>query len=87
MDWRKFVLEVLINRLGGLNLHRKSVVRLTDSPVMTIDVYRGRKTTTQKKKTIIYQTVIIVFCVFLFHSSTASSIKSSMTFSIEKIIA
>ena len=37
--------EVLVNRLGGLNLSRKSVVRLTDSPDMTLDVYRGNKTT------------------------------------------
>ena len=37
--------EVLVNRLGGLSLPRKSVVRLTDRPDMTIDVYRGRKTT------------------------------------------
>ena len=38
--------EVLVNRLGGLSLPRKSVVtvRLTDSPDMTVDVYRGRKT-------------------------------------------
>ena len=35
--------EVLVNRLGGLSLPRKSVVRLTDRPEMTIDVYRGRK--------------------------------------------
>ena len=40
--------EVLVNRLGGLNLPRKSVVRLTDRPDMTLDVYRGRKTTKQK---------------------------------------
>ena len=39
--------EVLVNRLGGLSLPRKSVVRLTDRPDMTLDVYRGRKTTTQ----------------------------------------
>ena len=26
----------------------KSVVRLTDRPYMTLDVYRGRKTTTQQ---------------------------------------
>ena len=39
--------EVLVNRLGGLSLHRKSVVRLTDRPDMTLDVYRGRKTTIQ----------------------------------------
>ena len=39
--------EVLVNRLGGLSLPRKSVVRLTDRPDMTLDVYRGRKTTIQ----------------------------------------
>ena len=39
--------EVLVNGLGGLSLPRKSVVRLTDHPDMTSDVYRGRKTTTQ----------------------------------------
>ena len=42
--------EVLVNRLGGLSLPRKSVVRLTDRPDMTLDVYRGRKTTTQQIK-------------------------------------
>ena len=47
--WRKYVHEVLVNRLGGLSLPRKSVVRLTDRPDMTLDVYRGRKTTIQKK--------------------------------------
>ena len=40
--------EVLVNRLGGLSLPRKSVVRLTDCPDMTLDVYRGHKTTTQQ---------------------------------------
>ena len=39
--------EVLVNRLGGLSLPRKSVVRLTDRPDMTLDVYRGHKTTIQ----------------------------------------
>ena len=48
--WRKYVHEVLVNRLGGLGLPRKSVVRLTDRPDMTLDVYRGRKTTIQYKK-------------------------------------
>ena len=33
--------------LGGLNLPRKSVVRLTDHPDMTLDVYRGCKTKMQ----------------------------------------
>ena len=42
--------EVLVNRLGGLSLPRKSVVRLTDRPDMTLDVYRGRKTTIQYNK-------------------------------------
>ena len=37
--------EVLVNRLGGLSLSRKSVDRLSDRPDMTLDVYRGRKTT------------------------------------------
>ena len=45
--WQKYVHEVLVNRLGGLSLPRKSVVRLTDRPDMTSDVYRGRKTTMQ----------------------------------------
>ena len=42
--------EVLVNRLGGLSLPRKSVVRLTDRPDMTLDVYRGRKTTVQQQQ-------------------------------------
>ena len=46
--WRKYVHEVLVNRLGGLSLPRKSVARLTDRPDMTLDVYRGRKTTMQQ---------------------------------------
>ena len=41
--------EVLVNRLGGLSLPRKSVVRLTDRPDMTLDVYRGRKTINQQQ--------------------------------------
>ena len=40
--------EVLVNHLGGLSLPRKSVVRLTDCPDMTLDVYRGHKTTIQQ---------------------------------------
>ena len=48
--WRKYVHEVLVNRLGGLSLPRKSVVRLTDRPDMTLDVYRGHKTTMQQQQ-------------------------------------
>ena len=42
--------EVLVNRLGGLSLPRKTVDRLTDRPDMTLDVYRGRKTTMQQQQ-------------------------------------
>ena len=42
--------EVLVNRLGGLSLPRKSVVRFTYRPDMTLDVYRGRKTTIQQQQ-------------------------------------
>ena len=34
-----------------IRLPRKSVVRITDRPDMTLDVYRGRKTTTQHYST------------------------------------
>ena len=36
------------NGLGDLSLPGKSVVKLTDRPDMTLDVYRGRKTTIQQ---------------------------------------
>ena len=42
--------EVLVKRLGGLRLPRKSVVRLTDRPDMTLNVYRGRKTATKQQQ-------------------------------------
>ena len=45
--------EVLVNRLGGLSLSRKRVVRLTDHPDMTLNVYRGRKTTTQQQQQLV----------------------------------
>ena len=41
--------EVLVNRLGGLSLPRKSVARLTDRPDVTLDVYCGCKTITQQQ--------------------------------------
>ena len=64
--------EVLVNRLGGLSLPRKSVVRLTDRPDMTLDVYRGRKTTIQQQQlsnptyitsSQIYEVFFIIFLV------------------------
>ena len=57
--WRKYVQEVLVNRLGGLSLPRKSVVRLTYRPNMTLDVYRGRKTTVKQNKTLYFQLQLI----------------------------
>ena len=49
----KYVHEVLVNRLGGPSLPRKSVVRLTDRPDMTLDVYHGRKITIQYNNTVL----------------------------------
>ena len=46
--------EVLVNRLGGLSMPRKSGVRLTDRPDMTFDVCHVNKTkTTQQKQQLI----------------------------------
>ena len=42
--------EVLVNCLGGLSLPRQRVVRLTDRPDMTVDVYCGCKTTNQQQQ-------------------------------------
>ena len=61
--WRKYVHKVLVNRLGGLSLPRKSVVRLTDRPDMTSEVYRGRKTTMQQQQQFIkFLVLIAAFC-------------------------
>ena len=38
---------ILVKRLGGLSLPRKSVVRLTDGPEMTTAAYRGLKASKQ----------------------------------------
>ena len=58
--WRKYVHEVLVNRLGGLSLPRKNVVRLTDRPDMTLDVYRGRKTTQQQQQQRFINSILVV---------------------------
>ena len=54
--------EILVNRLGGLSLPRKSVVRLTDRPDMTLDVYRGRKTTIQQQEKSFKQLLLLNRC-------------------------
>ena len=52
--WRKYVHEVLVNRLlGGLSLSRKSVLRLPDRPDMPLDVCCGRKPTNQQQQQLI----------------------------------
>ena len=43
--------ESMLTRYWLTSLPRKSVVRLTDHPDMTVDVYRGLKTTTQQQPT------------------------------------
>ena len=53
--------EVLVNRLGGLSLPRKSVVRLTDRPDMTLDVYRGRKTTMQQQQPLKFDCIFFLY--------------------------
>ena len=62
--------EVLVNRLGGLSLPRKSVVRLTDRPDMTLGalpiVLRGP--TSKESETIICifsSTIYEIHVVFL----------------------
>ena len=55
--------EVLVNRLGGLSLSRKSVARLTDRPDMTLDVYYGRKTTIQYTDIFFFEKNERSFCI------------------------
>ena len=64
--WRKHVHKVLVNRLGGLSLPRKSVVRLTDRPDMTLDVYRGRKTKIQQLRFGRFREFCVVVVVLLY---------------------
>ena len=52
--------EVLVNRLGGLSLPRKSVAGLTDRPDMTLDVHHGRKTTTQQQPFVFPFTTVLI---------------------------
>ena len=59
--------EVLVNRLGGLSLPRKSVVRLTDRPDMTLDVYRGRKTTMQQQQILFPFFIFLVLVILAYH--------------------
>ena len=64
--------EALVNRLGGLSLPWKSVVRITDHPDMTLDVYRGCKTTIQQQK--VKQ---VVYIILNFRVSRSTCIRSN----------
>ena len=68
--------EVLVNRFGGLSLPRKSVVRLTDRPDMTLDVYRGRKTTMQQQQQL---SEIILQIILVFPNTDTSKTTLSIT--------
>ena len=59
---------VLVNRLGGLCLPRKSVVRLTDRPDMILDVYRAHKTTKQQQKKFSIRHIFLKIYWILEHS-------------------
>ena len=71
--------EVLVNRLGGLSLPRKSVVRLTDRPDMTLDVYRGRKTTLQQQLQDFTHCIALVM-FFISHVWSFAKIITSFSF-------
>ena len=73
--------EVLVNRLGGLRLSRKSVVRLTNRPDMTLDVYCGCKTTHQQ------QSVAPDFhCCYFCKSSCLFCLRFNFDFYVSKIM-
>ena len=76
--------EVLVNRLGGLSLPRKSVVRLTDRPDMTLDVYRGRKTTIQPTNQ--YYKAFYANALLLYNSTSETEIKISPNMDSMKVI-
>ena len=71
--------------LGGLSLPRKSVVRLTDRPDMTLEVYRGRKTTIQQQQ---QQTLITkthynegpLYMLYILVQSVAINVSSNFEF-------
>ena len=68
--------EVLVNSLGGLSLPRKSVVRLTDRPDMTLDVYRGRKTTIQQQQQ--YNLINMVSRLVLVENITVANVQKTL---------
>ena len=69
--------EVLVNRLGGLSLPRKSVVRLTDRPDMTLDVYRGRKTTMQCNNAVVIGALRVMYKFHLWTQTALELLQTS----------
>ena len=72
--------KVLVNHLGGLSLPRKSVVRLTDRPDMTLDVYHGCKSTKQQQQNLLYRhyfSSLIITYVNFYQISWFSSVRSA----------
>ena len=74
--------KVLVNRLGGVNLPRKSVLRLIDRPDMTLDVYYGCKTTQQQQQ-FGKRAVLSVYCAFLSWAFVKFCMCPSFPFGIE----
>ena len=64
--------EVLANRLGGINLPRKSVVRIIDRPDMTFDVtvdvkqqYNNNNNNNNNLKVILGKVVRLRYCIII----------------------
>ena len=55
--WRNYLHEILVIRLGGLSLPKKKVVRITDYPDMTIQLF-----TVDVKQPHILQTALCFPC-------------------------
>ena len=71
--------QVLVKGLQGLSLSRKSVVRLTDHPDMTLAAYCGCKTTTQQQQLTFFVKNVTSFCSaktrqFFFFSKNISTL-------------
>ena len=80
--------EVLVNRLGGPSLPRKSVVRLTDRPDMTFDVYRGRKTTIQQQQQHKNMLCVLIKAILMYtHNILFSILKKKLTLNYLKSTA
>ena len=76
--------KVLVNHLGGLSLPRKSVVRLTDRPNMTLDVSEGHKTTNQQQQQHNTEKELVVLSISVLSSNHL--LKAKIAYSISSVI-